>query len=122
MATKACDDARAAAKTARGNARKRGASADEIVAIDAEADAKRAAIARHGFTIAHMPAANTVIVEAAAAAPPAAHVCSAECTAEICPRARALLEAAMSDEAAVLIIAAFGIWALGGCDGGDAFR
>ena len=53
---------------------------------------------------------------------PEPHVCSEACAGdEICPRARALLEAAMSSEAAVLIIAAFSVWALGGCDGAYSF-
>ena len=66
-------------------------------------------------------AAGAAAAVALQAAPPAAHVCSDECTAEMCPTARALLEAAMSQEAAVLIIAAFGVWALGGGDGADSF-
>ena len=53
---------------------------------------------------------------------PVPHVCSEACAGdEMCPRARALLEAAMSREAAVLIIAAFSVWALGGGDGTDSF-
>ena len=61
-----------------------------------------------------MPAANTEIVErrAAKAKPSSEHVCSDACSldGDMCPRARAIIETAMSDEAAALIDAAFHVW------------
>jgi hypothetical protein len=48
-------------------------------------------------------------------APPAEHVCSEACTDGMCPRARARIEAAMSTEAAVLIVAAFGVISAKSC-------
>ena len=58
------DGVRAAAKTARGKARKQGASTEEIAAIDTAADDECPAVRRRAFKIMHMPEANTVIVEA----------------------------------------------------------
>ena len=115
------DAVRDAAKTKRSKARKRDATVEELVAIDSAAEAERSAIFLNIFELAHMPAANTEIVESRPpkAAPTTEHVCSEACSRdEMCPRARAYVEAAMSDEAAVLIVAAFRVWALEG-DGRD---
>lgn len=123
-AKKECDGVRDAAKSKRGKARKRSATAEEMAAIDKAAEVQRAAIFLKVHELCHMPAANTVIVESSALAstPAREHVCSDACSTsseDICPRARALLEAALSNEAAALVIAAFTLSSLTRC-GGDA--
>ena len=57
------DAVRDSAKTKRSKARKRSATAEEVAAIDAEAEAQRAAISLQVFAISHMPAADSEIVE-----------------------------------------------------------
>ena len=83
-----------------------------------QAEGRRQGSGRATFKFDGLSEANTIVVERRA--PPAPHVCSDACNGEeLCPRARALLEAATSEEAASLIIAAFSIWALGGHGTGD---
>ena len=121
-AKKLLDAVRDAAKTKRSKARKREATAEEIEAIDAAAAGERTAICEKLFNLKHMPAANSIIVEGRPKPQPEQpeHVCSEACSGEeICPRARALIEAAMSDEAAVMIGAAFDVIKHSG-RGGDA--
>ena len=105
------DAVRDSAKTKRSKARKRSATAEEVAAIDAEAEAQRAAISLHVFAISHMPAADSEIVERrhrVAAETIKEHVCSDACSDEgVCPRAHAIVEAAMSEEAADLFVGAF---------------
>ena len=107
------DAVRDSAKTKRSKARKRSATAEEVAAIDAEAEAQRAAISLQVFAISHMPAADSEIVERrhrAAAETIKEHVCSAACSDEgVCPRAHAIVEAAMSEEAADLFVGAFAL-------------
>ena len=69
-----------------------------------------------------MPAANSIIVESRPKPQPKQpeHVCTEACSGEeLCPPARALIEAATSDEAAVLIGAAYTVIKLSK-QGGDA--
>ena len=118
-AKKLLDAVRGAAKTKRSKARKREATAEEIEAIDAAAAGERTAILEKVFYLKHMPAANSVIVEGRPRPQPE-HVCSEACSGEeLCPRARALIEAATSDEAAVMIDTAYTVIKLSK-RGGDA--
>ena len=63
------DGVRDRAKKRRSRARQKGASAEELTALDTEAAAERAAITEAPCEIKHMPAANTVIVERRAPKP-----------------------------------------------------
>ena len=90
-------------------------------ALDDEFEAARADIRRETVEVDGLPAANTTIVERRARLPRAAapepaqepsHECSSACTADMCPRARAMLDMATSQEAAAAIVAAFCVVAL----------
>ena len=62
-AKKELDGIRDTAKKRRSRARQKGASAEELEAIDTQVAEERAAITKADCEIKHMPAANTVIVE-----------------------------------------------------------
>ena len=103
------------AKAARQAAKKAGADEEAVAAAGKAArDKAEAAFIRAEVNILGLGAASPAPPppEPEPEPEPAAHVCSDACSAEVCPRARAIVEAAMSEEAAVLIIAAFFVFSL----------
>ena len=85
-------------------------------ALDDEFEAARAVIRQERVEVDGLPAANTTVVERRApAAPPRTeppHERMGAFTADMCPRARAMLDMATSQEAAAAIVAAFCVFAL----------
>ena len=88
------DRIKGAAKTRKSKAKSKGASAEEIAAMDTKAKSDSAAFTETECKIKHMPAANTVIVERRAPKPKPDH------------RRHALMSMLGSDEAMEAILAA----------------
>ena len=100
----------------------------ELHAVDAEAVVARALLLNSPIKLAGLPDAGSQVVERRAPPshtkpPPAgpSHMRSEDCGEEMCPRALALLDMAMSKEAAMAIVPAFKVFTQIAQHGSDAF-
>ena len=115
VAKQQCDAVGATAKTRRSKARKRGATPEEIAAIDEAAATEKAGICLKPFAIYHMPDANTTVVKRRPPRRPSPRSSAREPEPDpeqdMCPRAHAMLEMAKSTAAGHAIIAAYNAYA-----------
>ena len=97
----------ASTKTKLSKARKLQASAEELAVIEAEMGTERTKLLHTIIEIQHMPKASRRVVDRGRPAGEPEQPKEEHPRGEICPRGHALIEAAMSPEAAKLINAAF---------------